>query len=82
MASPVVIVQFTPSSSPKIINSNIHFTEISGYSRSELLGKELSLIAPNLFVENDTNCINFSAERHENEGFIKNKSNSLVPITY
>ena len=58
------------------------FTEISGYSRSELIGKELSIVTPHLFVENGTNCFDFSSEKHDHESFIKNKSNNLTPITY
>lgn len=50
MTSPLlVLATSSPSSIPRIVNTNLMFTEITGYQREELIGHNVSDIAPHLF---------------------------------
>ena len=58
--SPMIVVEYSPMSlSPRIINSNLLFTEISGFQRSELYEKELSLISPRLYADAGVKFLSF-----------------------
>lgn len=51
LTSPVLVLA-SPSSagaSPRIINVNLMFTEVTGYQREELIEKELTIVAAHLF---------------------------------
>lgn len=79
----LVLSNPSPSSSPKIINANLMFTEITGYQREELIDRELSKISPHLFINGGFNCFElFSKEERDKEGFINHKFNHLIAVEY
>lgn len=83
MTSPMIVVSYPSAfSAPRITNSNLLFTEISGYQRAELFDRELSLIAPNIFINSQTHCLGFSEDDRDRESFIKHKFSHLVGVTY
>ena len=55
----MLVIKHSPGSSPRIVNSNLLFTEVSGYQRSELFDKEVNMIAPRLFREEGADFLSF-----------------------
>ena len=41
----------TAGTTPRIKNTNLMFVEITGYQREELIDREISKIAPKLFIQ-------------------------------
>jgi hypothetical protein len=80
----MIVVEYSPGSTARIANSNLLFTEISGYPRSELYDKDLSVIAPQLFRKAETMCLLLGGEQKEKEKecFLNHKFGHLVPVTY
>lgn len=62
MTNPLLVLSCpSPSATPKIINANLMFTEITGYQREELIDRDLSKIAPHLFAAAGYNCFELFA---------------------
>jgi len=55
MTSPLLVLSADPS--PRILNANLMFTEVTGYQREELVGKELGKVAPKLFFNQGVCCV-------------------------
>lgn len=57
MTSPVLILTVASVGTlPRISNTNLMFTEVTGYQREELIDREVTKVAPKLFAKEGVSC--------------------------